>query len=177
MRSEMMIAMHPGLRGGLLCGAGLVRRGALLEHAHAERLDTRTAHASISRHQDVRNRGCDPPTREQARETQSPGVTDGRAAVNRDLARIKAALSVAVQWSLLAANPLLGVKRIKQGIEERVRFLSKAEEKTLRKTLAAREAKFRRRRDSGQRVAPGTRQGAVSADHRILRSCHVMSCR
>lgn len=71
------------------------------------------------------------------------------ATVNRDLDRIKAALSKAVEWEQLAANPLLGVKRIKRDIEERVRFLSPKEEKTLRKTLEAREAKFKRRRLSG----------------------------
>lgn len=71
------------------------------------------------------------------------------ATVNRDLARLKAALSVAVQWKLLDHNPLFGVKRIKAGIEGRVRYLTKAEEDALRTTLAAREAKFRRRRDSG----------------------------
>jgi integrase len=73
------------------------------------------------------------------------------ATVNRDLARLKAALSVAVQWKLLDVNPLLGVKRIKAGIEDRIRYLSKAEEKALRKTLEKREAKFRRRRESGNR--------------------------
>lgn len=71
------------------------------------------------------------------------------ATVNRDLARIKAALSVAVQWKMLAANPLLGVKRIKQGIEDRVRYLSKPEERALRTALDKREAQFSMRRQSG----------------------------
>lgn len=71
------------------------------------------------------------------------------ATVNRDLARIKAALSVAVQWKLLDHNPLLGVKRIKAGIEDRVRYLTEAEEAAIRATLEARDAKFRKRRKSG----------------------------
>ncbi|MGA0587256.1 phage integrase [Dyella sp. KRB-257] len=71
------------------------------------------------------------------------------ATVNRDLDRIKAALSKAVEWELLESNPLLGVKRIKREIEERVRYLSTAEEKALRATLELREARFRQRRLSG----------------------------
>lgn len=71
------------------------------------------------------------------------------ATVNRDLDRIKAALSKAVEWRQLDANPLLGVKRIKRDIEERVRYLSPREEKALRKALEMREAKFKRRRLSG----------------------------
>lgn len=68
--------------------------------------------------------------------------------VNRDLDRIKAALTAAVEWNLLETNPLRGVKRIKRGIEDRVRYLSKAEEKALRKALEARDAKFQTRRAS-----------------------------
>lgn len=69
--------------------------------------------------------------------------------VNRDLDRIKAALSKAVEWKMLAMNPLLGVKRIKRDIEDRVRYLSPREEKALRKALEAREARFKTRRLSG----------------------------
>jgi len=69
--------------------------------------------------------------------------------VNRDLDRIKAALSKAVEWKLLAVNPLLGVKRIKRGIEDQVRYLSAKEDKALRKALEAREARFKARRLSG----------------------------
>jgi integrase len=69
--------------------------------------------------------------------------------VNRDLDRLKAALFQALQWGLITENPLRGVKRIKRGIEERVRFLSKKEEKALRTALEARERKAKARRDSG----------------------------
>lgn len=71
------------------------------------------------------------------------------ATVNRDLDRIKAALSKAVEWKMLTANPLLGLKRIKREIEERVRYLSPREEKALRKALEARETRFKARRLSG----------------------------
>lgn len=71
------------------------------------------------------------------------------ATVNRDLDRIKAALSAATQWELLPANPLAGVKRLKRDIEERVRYLAPAEERALRETLELRDAAARARRDSG----------------------------
>lgn len=71
------------------------------------------------------------------------------ATINRDLDRIKAALSQAVAWELLPANPLAGVKRIKRDIEERVRYLSPAEERRLRKALEAREARRKAERARG----------------------------
>ncbi|QQP99562.1 site-specific integrase [Lysobacter enzymogenes] len=71
--------------------------------------------------------------------------------VNRDLDRLKAALFQAVEWKLLPDNPLRGVKRIKRGIENRVRFLSKKEEKGLRAALDARERTAKQRRDSGNK--------------------------
>lgn len=78
-------------------------------------------------------------------------LRDGRhpSTVNRDMDRLKAALSQAVEWKLLAANPLRGVKRIKRGIEERVRYLSKSEENALRAALTARDRRATVRRDSG----------------------------
>lgn len=73
------------------------------------------------------------------------------ATVNRDLDRLKSALSTAVSWDLLQVNPLLGVKRIKRDIEERVRYLSPKEELRLRAALEKREAKFHKRRTSANR--------------------------
>jgi integrase len=73
-----------------------------------------------------------------------------QATVNRDLDRIKAALSQAVAWDRLPANPLAGAKREPRGIEARVRHLSPAEEKRLRKALEAREERRRKARASGE---------------------------
>ncbi|HEX8013160.1 MAG TPA: tyrosine-type recombinase/integrase, partial [Casimicrobiaceae bacterium] len=69
--------------------------------------------------------------------------------VNRDLDRIRAALQKAVEWKIIAANPLSGVKDAKVAEEERVRFLNAEEEKRLREALSEREAERRRRRISG----------------------------
>lgn len=71
------------------------------------------------------------------------------ATVNRDLDRLRAALSKAVEWGVLEANPVAGVKRSKGGDSTRVRFLDKAEDKRLRKALAARDAKAAKHRASG----------------------------
>ncbi len=71
------------------------------------------------------------------------------ATVNRDLVRLKAALAKAVEWGMLAEHPLRTVKRAKGEDNSRVRFLSKSEEKALRKALAAREEAHKRRRASG----------------------------
>lgn len=73
------------------------------------------------------------------------------ATVNRDLDRLKAALSKAVEWGMLPSNPLQGVRRIKRDIEERSRFLSSREEERLRNTLTTREESRRFRRLSGER--------------------------
>lgn len=72
------------------------------------------------------------------------------ATVNRDLDRIKAALQQAETWGVIPANPLSKVKRIKRGIEDRVRHLSKPEEKRLRTALEARETRRRKARESGE---------------------------
>ncbi len=69
--------------------------------------------------------------------------------VNRDLDRIRAALNKAVEWKLIAANPLAGVKRSKVEDESRVRYLEADEERRLRDALAKREEERRRRRLSG----------------------------
>lgn len=71
--------------------------------------------------------------------------------VNRDMDRLKAALFQAVEWKLLKENPLRGVKRIKRGLEARVRHLSASEESDLRAALAARDEKARADRVSGNK--------------------------
>lgn len=70
------------------------------------------------------------------------------ATVNRDLDRIRSALSRAVEWGRLPAHPLATVKRAKGDDNSRVRYLSADEEKALRAALAARETQRRKSRES-----------------------------
>jgi len=76
--------------------------------------------------------------------------------VRRDLAELKAALSKAVKWGLLATNPAHHVK-VKAERHHRVRYLSDAERSSLFKALAVRDEKKRAGRDSGNvfRIARG----------------------
>jgi integrase len=71
------------------------------------------------------------------------------ATVNRDLIRIRAALSKAVEWHVLAEHPLRGVKSAKGADDSRVRYLDADEEKRLRKALDERETVMRKARLSG----------------------------
>lgn len=71
------------------------------------------------------------------------------ATINRDMDRLKAALSKAVEWDCgLRENPILGVKRLR-GIEQRIRHLSPVEESALRAALETREVMAKERRKSG----------------------------
>jgi integrase len=71
------------------------------------------------------------------------------ATVNRDLDRIRAVLSKALEWGLIDVHPARTVKRVKGGEDSRVRFLTPPEEKALRKALTDRESDRRARRLSG----------------------------
>jgi integrase len=71
------------------------------------------------------------------------------ATVNRDLDRIRGALSRAVDWGMLPEHPLRTVKRAKGVDNSRVRYLTKAEEKRLREVLQKREDERRKHRVSG----------------------------
>ena len=68
--------------------------------------------------------------------------------VNRDLDRIRGALSRAVDWGFLSANPIKTVKRGKAD-NSRVRYLADDENRRLRKALQDREDARRAHRDSG----------------------------
>ena len=71
------------------------------------------------------------------------------ATVNRDLDRIRGALSRAVDWGMVDEHPLRTVKRAKGADNSRVRYLTKSEEKRLREALQKREDERRKRRVSG----------------------------
>lgn len=81
----------------------------------------------------------------------SARIKDGvkPATVNRDLSRVRGALSRAVEWGFLREHPLKRVKALKGDDDGRVRYLSAQEEKRLRAALDAREAARRASRESG----------------------------
>ena len=68
------------------------------------------------------------------------------ATCNRDINALRACLSRAVEWGLLAANPLRGVKAAKEDGRAVVRYLSVEEEIKLRLALAARDNRIRAER-------------------------------
>jgi integrase len=67
--------------------------------------------------------------------------------VNRDLDDLRAALGKAVEWKVIEAHPLAGVKRSKVDDNAIVRYLDDAEEKRLRAALDTREERIRAERD------------------------------
>lgn len=68
------------------------------------------------------------------------------ATVNRHFDRIRAVFARALEWKAVATHPLRGLKRSKVDRVGIVRFLSEAEEKRLRKALAARDDRMRAER-------------------------------
>lgn len=62
-----------------------------------------------------------------------------KATASRDLACLRSALSRAVEWKLLETNPLLGLRNKTVASRKVVRYLSEAEERRLRSTLAHRD--------------------------------------
>lgn len=72
------------------------------------------------------------------------------ATTNRDLAAIKGALSMAVEWGHLEAHPLTRLKASRETSGGVVRYLTPEEEQRLRAALAAREQRRRDRRESGE---------------------------
>lgn len=71
------------------------------------------------------------------------GIKD--STINRDLDRLRAVLTKAVEWGAVAHHPMRTVKRRKVD-NARVRYLSADEEKRLRKALADRETARRAKR-------------------------------
>jgi site-specific recombinase XerD len=68
--------------------------------------------------------------------------------INRDISSIKASFNRAVDWGLLAANPLAKIKKARVDDCLKVRYLSEAEECRLRAAMEAREERRRVERDS-----------------------------
>jgi integrase len=68
--------------------------------------------------------------------------------VNRDIAALKPLFSRAVEWNILADNPLKFIKPIKSDADPIVRYLDAEEEKRLRKALDARDERERLSRES-----------------------------
>lgn len=66
--------------------------------------------------------------------------------VNRDLQRLRALVSKAVEWKLLESHPFAGVKPLRVDKRGRVRYLTPAEEKRLRDALVQRETSLREAR-------------------------------
>ncbi len=80
------------------------------------------------------------------------------ATINRDLARIRGALSRAVDWNMLDTHPMKTVKQAKGADDSRVRYLTAAEDTRLRKALSEREDARRasRERHNAWHEARGT---------------------
>lgn len=77
--------------------------------------------------------------------------------VNRDLQRLRALVSKAVEWSLIESHPFAGVKPLRVDKRGRVRYLTPTEEKNLRDALIQRETSLReaRRRFNAWRTQRG----------------------
>lgn len=75
------------------------------------------------------------------------GIT--KVTVNRDIASLKSVISKAVEWDVIPYNPLAKIKPLKVTSLGRVRHLSDAEEKNIRKKLHERDEKLKKGRDSG----------------------------
>lgn len=66
--------------------------------------------------------------------------------VNRDLQRLRALVSKAVEWRLLDVHPFAGVKPLRVDKRGRVRYLTPTEEARLREALVTRETSLREAR-------------------------------
>jgi integrase len=89
-------------------------------------------------------------TREMADSWRSAQLQRGKqpASVNRDLYRMRAVLTRAVDWKLIDRHPFANMPALKVDRTGRIRYLSADEETRLRKALLDREADLRKARDS-----------------------------
>jgi integrase len=83
------------------------------------------------------------------------GIRD--TTINRDLDALRAVLSKAVEWGLIAENPMRQIRRAKVDTLGRLRYLSRDEEQRVRAALEARDEARRdgRRRFNAWRAARG----------------------
>lgn len=68
------------------------------------------------------------------------------ASINRMISCLKSVLAKAVEWEVIAVNPLVSIKPLKLDDKGKVRYLSESEEKQLRAALDSREAELREER-------------------------------
>ena len=73
------------------------------------------------------------------------------ASANRNMTRLRGVLARAVAWGVLEVHPLAKLKRLKVDRRGRVRYLTSAEEKALRKAMMDREAAICAERDSANK--------------------------
>jgi integrase len=73
------------------------------------------------------------------------------ATCNRNLAALRAALSKAVEWTVIKTHPMADVKQSHEDKIEYLRYLDDAEETRLRAALSARDDRRRQERDSANR--------------------------
>ena len=71
------------------------------------------------------------------------------SSINRRVTTLKALLNKAVEWDVIAVNPINKIKPIKVDKSARVRYLTSKEEASLRASLDEREADIRKGRLSG----------------------------
>jgi len=72
-----------------------------------------------------------------------------KSTINRDVTTLKACLSKAVEWEVLDANPLQKLKPIRADGLSRARYLTAAEESSLRNALTERDERLRENRVNG----------------------------
>ncbi|MEX0963068.1 MAG: site-specific integrase [Pseudohongiellaceae bacterium] len=94
-------------------------------------------------------------------ERKKDGLTE--STINRRVATLKAVLSKAVEWQIIEASPLSGMKRLKTDNTPRIRYLSNEEEKRLRNALENRQDIQRTERKNHRKWCE-TRDIAVPAE-------------
>ena len=94
--------------------------------------------------------------------------------VNRDITAIKAALNRAVEWELIAVNPIAKVKKAREDKEVRVRYLDEAEEHRLRSQLKRREQDARDARDRTNQWRRDRKMEPLPSLHAVPFTDHLM---